>query len=115
MKRCVTKRLGRTATALLAAIGASSVALSAAAQAPVVLDNKQIEVVYVEPSNANNRQIYEALRKRRVLEELKAFLAPLRLPADQPAQGQGSKRPPGWPAAGSFLRPRPPPKRRPKR
>ncbi len=83
MKRSVTKRLGRTTTALLAAIGASSVALPAAAQAPAVLDNKQIEIVYVEPSNANNRQIYEALRKRRVLEELKAFLAPLRLPADQ--------------------------------
>jgi hypothetical protein len=83
MKRSVTKRLGRTTTALLAAIGASSAALSAAAQTPAVLDNKQIEIVYVEPSNANNRQIYEALRKRRVLEELKAFLAPLRLPPDQ--------------------------------
>jgi Putative metallopeptidase len=44
------------------------------------LRNPQIEIVYEEPKNPNLRPIYERLKKRQVLEELRAFLAPLRLP-----------------------------------
>ena len=44
------------------------------------LQNPQIEIVYAVPSNAAYRPIYDRLRQRQVLEELRAFLAPLRLP-----------------------------------
>jgi Putative metallopeptidase len=44
------------------------------------LRNPQIEIAYEEPKNPNLRPIYERLKKRQVLEELRAFLAPLRLP-----------------------------------
>src|SRR5262245_17539375 len=44
------------------------------------LNNPQIEIAYVEPRNSNYRPIYDRLKRRQVLEELKAFLAPLRLP-----------------------------------
>jgi hypothetical protein len=44
------------------------------------LKNPQIEIAYEEPKNPNLRPIYERLKNRQVLEELRAFLAPLRLP-----------------------------------
>jgi hypothetical protein len=44
------------------------------------LQNSQVEIAYVEPSNAGYRPIFERLKKRQVLEELRAFLAPLQLP-----------------------------------
>ena len=55
-------------------------ATPAAAQAPAALQNPQIEIVYGQPSNANYRPIYDRLKKLQVLEELKQFLVPLRLP-----------------------------------
>jgi hypothetical protein len=58
------------------AIGASE----ARAQIPAGLQNPQIEIVYAVPSNAAYRPIYDRLKQRQVLEELRAFLAPLRLP-----------------------------------
>jgi hypothetical protein len=45
-----------------------------------VLQNSKIEINYEEPKNPVHRPIYERLKKRQVLEQLKAFLAPLRLP-----------------------------------
>jgi hypothetical protein len=42
--------------------------------------NPQIAVAYVVPKDPKFRPIYDKLRKRQVLEELQAFLAPLRLP-----------------------------------
>jgi Putative metallopeptidase len=45
------------------------------------LQNSQVDYAYVEPSNAEYRPIYERLKTRRVLEELRAFLAPLQLPS----------------------------------
>jgi hypothetical protein len=42
--------------------------------------NRQIEVAYGEPRDARYRPLYDRLSKRRVLEELAQFLAPLRLP-----------------------------------
>lgn len=48
--------------------------------APQDLQNSQIDIAYVEPSEAVYRPIYERLKAHRVLEELRAFLAPLQLP-----------------------------------
>jgi hypothetical protein len=42
--------------------------------------NPQIEIAYGEPRNARYRELHDRLSKRRVLEELAQFLAPLRLP-----------------------------------
>jgi len=66
---------------------ASALVLSLAVLCPVGqsapaqdLQNSQVEVAYAEPSNADYGPIYERLKKRQVLEELQAFLAPLQLP-----------------------------------
>ena len=39
-----------------------------------------VDVAYAEPANAVQRPLYERLRKRQVLENLREFLSPLRLP-----------------------------------
>jgi hypothetical protein len=52
---------------------------SATADTRPSLQNSQIDVLYVEPSNPAYRPIYERLKQRAVLEELREFLAPLRL------------------------------------
>ena len=52
----------------------------AAAQIPEGLQNDQIEISYVEPKNPAFRPIYDVLKKRQVLEELRAFMAPLNMP-----------------------------------
>jgi Putative metallopeptidase len=44
------------------------------------LQNSQIDIDYVAPSKVDYRPIYERLKARHVLEDLRAFLAPLRLP-----------------------------------
>lgn len=44
------------------------------------LQNSLVDIAYVEPTNADYRPIYERLKKRKVLEELRLFLSPLRLP-----------------------------------
>jgi hypothetical protein len=80
MPPCVVGHSLKIATTLSVAIGLGTLAVSAAAQTPPALDNKQVEISYVVPSSASNRQIYDQLRQRRVLEQLKQFLAPLRLP-----------------------------------
>ena len=41
------------------------------------------------PTNAGYREIYDRLKRRQVLEELRAFLAPLRLPARAAGQDRG--------------------------
>jgi hypothetical protein len=63
--------------AMAVAIGWSTVAF---AQAPSDLRNPQIDIAYAEPRSPAYRPIYERLKTREVLEELRAFLAPLRLP-----------------------------------
>jgi hypothetical protein len=45
-----------------------------------IAPNPHIEVGYVEPRNPAYRPLYEKLKERRVLEDLRAFLSPLRLP-----------------------------------
>jgi hypothetical protein len=59
---------------------ASLAAQPAAAQVPADLQNPKIDIAYVEPTNPDYRPIYERLKKRQVLEELKQFMAPLTLP-----------------------------------
>ena len=53
---------------------------AASAQTSSDLANSQVDIAYVEPSNPAFRPIHERLKERRVLEELREFLAPLRLP-----------------------------------
>jgi hypothetical protein len=52
---------------------------SAAAQREE-LQNSKIEVKYVPPENSKFTELMERLQRREVLEDLKAFLSPLRLP-----------------------------------
>jgi hypothetical protein len=55
--------------------------VGAAAQGtPVVLKNDKIEFKYEPPAKPALKAIYERLRKRQFLEQLKEFLSPLRLP-----------------------------------
>ncbi len=49
-------------------------------QSGPIPQNPQVEIAYGQPSNAAFRPIYERLRQRQVLEELRQFLAPLKLP-----------------------------------
>lgn len=44
------------------------------------LQSSQVDIEYVEPNNSSLRQYYETLKGRHVLEELREFLSPLRLP-----------------------------------
>jgi hypothetical protein len=44
------------------------------------LENSQVDVSYVAPSDAKFQPMYERLKSLRVLEEFRQFLAPLRLP-----------------------------------
>jgi hypothetical protein len=66
-------------TLALAAVGLVVDAAGGRAQAPLP-DNKQVDVAYVAPTNASHTPIYERLKQRGVLEELKQFLSPLKLP-----------------------------------
>src|SRR5262249_10921657 len=42
--------------------------------------NPKVEIAYIPPESPELASVYEALKKRRILEELQHFLAPLRLP-----------------------------------
>jgi hypothetical protein len=65
----------------LALVGLASFLLStASAPAEPDLQNDQIEIAYVEPTNPDFTPYYTGLKARHVLEELRAFLAPLKLP-----------------------------------
>jgi hypothetical protein len=71
---------GRNTTSL--AVLATYLALSApagAAEIPADLQNPQIEISYIEPKTPALQPIYQRMKQRKVLEQLKAFLAPLRL------------------------------------
>jgi hypothetical protein len=52
----------------------------ATVQKSALAPNPQIEIAYVEPKNPAFQPIYDKLKKRRVLEDLQAFLSPLKLP-----------------------------------
>jgi Putative metallopeptidase len=67
-----------------AAIAALLVSLmippASAQQLPADLQNPNVEIVYKEPRTAAFKPIAERVKQRRVLEQLRVFLAPLRLP-----------------------------------
>jgi Putative metallopeptidase len=62
-----------------AVLALAAQAVPAAAQIPADLKNDQIEISYVEPKNPAFRPIYDKLKQRQVLEQLRAFMAPLSL------------------------------------
>lgn len=67
--------------AAMAALMASMMTVPAPAQqVPADLQNPNVEIVYKEPRTAAYKPISERLKQRRVLEQLRVFLAPLRLP-----------------------------------
>lgn len=67
--------------AAMAALMASMMTVPAPAQqVPADLQNPNVEIVYKEPRTAAFKPISERLKQRRVLEQLRVFLAPLRLP-----------------------------------
>jgi Putative metallopeptidase len=68
--------------ACLFALAFAVSALPAGAQPASGQQQPRIKISYEEPTNAQLRPIYERLKQRAVLEELQAFLAPLRLPRE---------------------------------
>jgi len=72
--------------ALVLSAGAGTPALAqdppqAPAQDPAQdLDNSQVDIAYLPPTNPDFQPLYERLKARAPLEELRQFLAPLRLP-----------------------------------
>jgi hypothetical protein len=70
-----------TAAALAFALVAGPLVLAkpAAAQFPPELTNDMIEVEYNEPTSAKYMPLYRRLKERKLLEQLAAFLSPLKL------------------------------------
>jgi hypothetical protein len=66
--------------AAVLALSSLVLATGAAAQALPELSNAQIDIAYVQPRNASLLPVQNRLKKREVLEQLKQFLAPLKLP-----------------------------------
>jgi hypothetical protein len=58
---------------------------------PLTPANGQIEIAYVEPTNPQHRPMYQRLQQRRVLEQLRQFLAPLKLPRQLKVQLRGCR------------------------
>jgi hypothetical protein len=77
MKRKLPVIVFATLTSLaLTAPAAAQPSTSASAQ------QSSVKIVYEPPTNTKFTPIYERLKQRRVLEELQAFMAPLRLPRE---------------------------------
>jgi hypothetical protein len=66
---------------LIGAIGMASMALPAAAQPDAAPTSNAVQIKYGKPLNPAHAPIYERLQRRRVLEDFRDFLAPVRLPA----------------------------------
>jgi hypothetical protein len=66
--------------AAIAALLVSLILPASAQQLPAELQNPNVEIVYKEPRTAAFKPIAERVKQRRVLEQLRVFLAPLRLP-----------------------------------
>jgi hypothetical protein len=84
-ENAIMKHLLRALCCGCAAIGAAVLAnatltIAASAQRSPDLLNSKVEVRYEEPKNGKWSGIYDRLKKRQVLEDLRQFLAPLRLP-----------------------------------
>jgi hypothetical protein len=72
----------RLLTLTVATLGAITafVAQSTSAEISAALRNEQIDIAYAEPRDPQFEPLYQGLKARKVLEELRAFLAPLQLP-----------------------------------
>ncbi len=77
-------RLATTALALTIVLAGGSLSEAGAQGAlqglPADLQNSQIDIAYQPPTNPAYRALYERLKARAPLEELRQFLSPLRLP-----------------------------------
>jgi hypothetical protein len=69
---------------VFAALSTAALAFSAAAQpaTQAAAPQSNIKIAYEAPTNAKLTPIYDRLKQRRVLEELQAFMAPMRLPRE---------------------------------
>jgi hypothetical protein len=65
---------------VFAAVCTSVMPTAGVAQPPPDLQNSKVEVRYEEPPSPKWSGVYDRLKQRRVLEDLRQFLAPLRLP-----------------------------------
>jgi hypothetical protein len=79
------KHVGKTASLAVAVIALALASSPSVAQPvpqaeiPPDLQNPQIEIAYIEPKAQALRAVHDRLKQRKVLEHLKALLAPLRL------------------------------------
>ncbi|MEA2905963.1 MAG: hypothetical protein QOI12_3350 [Alphaproteobacteria bacterium] len=70
----------RAAILAVAAVWPALGPVAGMAQEIPELQNSTVEIAYMEPLNPAHRAIYDRLRQRQVLEQLRQFLAPLELP-----------------------------------
>ncbi len=77
-RTCTVKSLAFGSALVLTLIGRGSLG-PAVAQEPSVPPNPNIDILYEEPMHQVYRPIYERLMQRKVLEELREFLSPLKL------------------------------------
>jgi hypothetical protein len=68
-------------TGTLVVPGLAVASAPAAAQPLANPETSAVRITYVEPINPNHQQIMERLKQRHVLEDMRDFLSPLRLPA----------------------------------
>jgi hypothetical protein len=69
-----------TGAAIAALIASLMIPSASAQQLPAQLQNPNVQIVYKEPRTAAYKPIAERVKQRHVLEQLRVFLAPLRLP-----------------------------------
>jgi hypothetical protein len=84
MTMCTIHFFSIRSALVLVAICVFSPTSSTVAQQWLGLQNSMIEISYVPPTNPNYQATYERLKKRQALEELSAFLSPIRLPYKLP-------------------------------
>jgi hypothetical protein len=71
----------RSITTAIAILGLWSAGQAPPAMAQAVeLENSQVVITYVPPTNPNYQDVADRLKARHVLEDLRRFMAPLRLP-----------------------------------
>ncbi len=75
-------RVGGATAVLFTVLCMTAIMHSAHTQQPAAATAAQIHVNYDPPSDVKFRPIYDALKRRQVLERLQRFLTPLRLPKD---------------------------------
>jgi hypothetical protein len=73
-------RLSRVAPFVLAALCCFAAGPARAQGTPAAAAPAQVNISYEQPSNPKYAPMYEALKRRQVLERLQRFLTPLRLP-----------------------------------